>query len=93
MLSEKEVEKIAKLARLGLEKKELKKFQTELSSILGYIEKIAKLDVSQVEPTSHPLALSNVKRKDEALEKKNEDLLALAPETKDGYLKVRSILK
>ena len=93
MLPEKEVEKIAKLARLGLEKKELKKFQTELSSILDYIEKIEKLDVSQVKPTSHPLELENIKRQDESLVSRSKNLLDLAPETKDGYLKVKSILK
>jgi aspartyl-tRNA(Asn)/glutamyl-tRNA(Gln) amidotransferase subunit C len=93
MLPEKEVAKIAKLARLGLEKKELKKFQTELSSILDYIEKIEKLDVAQIKPTSHPLELENIKRKDESLVSKSKNLLDLAPETKEGYLKVRSILK
>jgi len=93
MLKESEVEKIAKLARLGLEKNELKKFQTELSSILGYIEKIDKLDVTQVKPTSHPLALENIKRKDEGLVFKNKNLLDLAPAVEKGYLKVRSILK
>lgn len=96
MISKKDVEHIAKLARLGLTLKEVKKFRVELSSILAYIEKLKEIDVSKVEPTSHPQALQNCVRKDEGSEKQKKQsvkLLELAPKTKDGYIKVRSILK
>ncbi len=92
MISKEEVQHIAKLARLGLTSKEEGKFQKELSSILDYIEKLQKIDVSNTEPTSHPFFLKNVLRPDEP-ESQKQDLLALAPETKDGYLKVKSILR
>lgn len=94
MLSKEEVEHIAKLARLGLSKKEIAKFQKELSSILDYIEKLKEVDVSGVEPTSHSVLVENVMRKDRpARPKAARKLMELAPETKDGYLKVKSILK
>jgi len=96
MISEKDVKHIAKLARLGLVPTEIKKFQKELSSILNYFEKLKEVDVSKVEPTSHSIKIENVTRKDmenEKLKMKNEKLLKLAPETKEGYLKVKSILK
>ena len=96
MISKDEVQHIAKLARLGLAEKEVEKFQKELSSILDYFEKLKEVDVSGVEPTSHSLPVENVMRKDRETEKlknrKTEKLLELAPETKDGYLKVKSIL-
>lgn len=92
MISPKEVQHIAKLARLGVAKKEEKKFQKDLSSILDYIAKLKKLDVSETPATSHPLSIKNVFRKDEA-EKKTKNLAGLAPETEDNYIKVRSILK
>lgn len=92
MISKKEVQHIAKLARLGLTEKEERKFQKELSSILDYIAKLKKVDISGVEATSHPLSLKNITREDEA-EKKKQKLVELAPETKDGYIKVKSILK
>ena len=91
MISKKEVQHIAKLARLGLSPKEEKKFQKELSSILGYVEKLKKVNVVGVEATSHPLQVVNVMRSDEARTKKQK-LLELAPETKDGYIKVKPIL-
>jgi len=92
MISQKEVQHIAKLARLGLSQTEEKKFQQELSSILAYVEKLKKVKVAKVEPTSHPLRVANVTRKDEAKSRKQK-LLDLAPTTKDGYIKVKSILK
>ena len=95
MISKKEVQHIAKLARLGLTEKEEGKFQKELSSILDYIAKLKKVDISKTEPTSHPQQLENVVRIDEGQKAKevNKKLRDLAPETKDGYIKVKSILK
>jgi len=96
MLSESEVKHIAKLARLGLTEKEVKKFQKELSQILDYIEKLKEVDINNVESTSHPIRVFNVMREDEPQKREDqlrEKLMALAPETKNGYLKVKSILK
>jgi len=96
MLSQNEVKHIAKLARLGLTEKEVEKFQKELSQILDYIEKLKEVDISNVEPTSHPIKLTNVMREDKESSKlkiQNSKLINLAPETKNGYLKVKSILK
>lgn len=92
MISKKEVQHIAKLARLGLTQKEEEKFSGELSSILDYIEKLKKVDVAKEKATFHPFSVQNVFRKDEASEKKY-DLLSSAPAEKDGYIKVKSILK
>jgi len=96
MISKEEVKHIAKLARLSLSEKEIKKMQKELSFILDYIEKLKEIDVSDVKPTSHSIEMENVWRKDELnleLKTKNKKLLDLSPETKDGYLKVKSILE
>jgi aspartyl-tRNA(Asn)/glutamyl-tRNA(Gln) amidotransferase subunit C len=96
MITRKEVKHIAKLARLGLTEKEIEKFQKELSKILDYIEKLKEVDVSEIEPTGHSIEINNVMREDEINQKiktKSEKLLALAPERKNGYLKVKSILK
>jgi len=96
MISKEEVKHTAKLARLSLSEKEIKKMQKELSFILDYIEKLKEIDVSGVKPTSHSIEMENVWRKDELnleLKTKNKKLLDLSPETKDGYLKVKSILE
>jgi len=93
MITRKEVQHIAKLARLGLTEKEMGKFQKELSKILDYIEKLKKVNVFEVEPTSHSTKIENVMRADKSLKFKvqSSKLMELAPETKNGYLKVKSI--
>ena len=85
MLKKEEVKHIAKLARLGLSEKEIGRYQKELSSILGYVDKLKGLDVSGVEPTSHPLAIENAMRQDEAKPEKRKLI--------NGFLKVKSIFK
>ena len=96
MISKEEVKHIAKLARLGLSEKEIGKYQKELSSILDYIEKLKEVDVSGTEPTSHPLKVENVTRKDggktEARSANSKSLLEMAPDKKEGYVKVKQIL-
>lgn len=85
MISRKEVQHIAKLARLGLTEKEVDKFRKELSGILDYMAKLKEIEVAKVKPTSHPLKVENRTRRDEAKEEKRKILL--------GFLKVKSILK
>lgn len=94
MISKEEVQRVAKLARLGLTEEEVEKFQKELSSILDYIEKLKEVDITGVEPTRHSVLVENATRKDEGKESStgSQKFLALAPETKDGYFKVKSIL-
>lgn len=98
MITKKEVQHIAKLARLGLKEKELEKMKGELSKILDYIEKLKEVNVKNIEPMSHSIKMENVMRKDlpakifrENLGGRAKKLLELAPETKNGYLKVKSI--
>ncbi len=97
MLNKEEVKHIAKLARLGLTESEIEKYQKELSSILDYIEKLKEVDVSEAEPTSHCLLGGSprpeISGEQSGQANKSEKLLKLAPETENGYLKVKSIIK
>lgn len=93
MIPKKEVQKVAKLARLGLTNKEITKYQKDISKILDYIEKLKEVDISGMEPMSHSILVENVVRKDVSQEAKETKLMQLAPEIKGGYLKVKSILK
>ncbi len=102
MINKEEVKHIAKLARLGLTEKEMAKFQKELSSIFDYIGKLKEVDISEVEPMSHSVEIENMMREDypksvenrfqQTTGKQSSKLLKLAPDTKNGYLKVKSIL-
>ncbi len=58
------VKYIAHLARLHLTPDEEEKLGAQVRQILGYVEKLKEVDVSQIEPTAHPIPLVNVTRPD-----------------------------
>ena len=62
------VEYVAHLARIELKPKELEKLSQQLQGILGFIDKLKKLDISNISPTSHILPLNNVLRDDKQKE-------------------------
>ncbi|MFH1837775.1 MAG: Asp-tRNA(Asn)/Glu-tRNA(Gln) amidotransferase subunit GatC [Candidatus Omnitrophota bacterium] len=56
---------IAGLSRLSLQEKELSEFCSQLSEILGYIDKLNEVDTKNTLPTTHVLsAMKNVFRED-----------------------------
>lgn len=68
-LTKDQVLHVAKLARIGLDEKQIQKFQKELSSILDYVEMLNEVDTKGIEPTSQVTGLTNVGREDEVLKK------------------------
>ena len=88
-ISRKEVVYVARLARLALTEEELDRFAGQLDAILEAVGKVAELDLSGVEPTLHPLALSNVWAEDEPRPCLSvEEALANAPAPEDGAFRV-----
>jgi len=59
-----DVKYVAHLARLELTSEEEQRIGAQLGEVLGYIEKLKELDVSQVEPMAHAVPLVNVMRND-----------------------------
>ncbi len=93
-LSPEQVLHIARLARVGLTPEEVDRFATQLSGILDHFEALSAVDTEGVEPTAHPLPLANVMRSDEVTPSLPRDaVLANAPETEDGLLRVRAVLE
>jgi aspartyl-tRNA(Asn)/glutamyl-tRNA(Gln) amidotransferase subunit C len=82
---------VARLARLRLTEDELERMPGELSKILEHVEKMGELDLDEVEPTSHVVALQNVLREDEPRPcLTHEQALAGAPDVADGGFRVPS---
>lgn len=95
MISKEEVEKIAKLARLGLSEEEIKKMEKDLSSILDYFEKLKEVDISGVEAGSYSLFFDTAGKDCREIEKNSgvaEKIMKQAPDYKNGYFKVKAIL-
>ena len=91
-LSEKDVQYVARLARLELSEEEVQRFSRQLSSILEYVEQLNVLDVKDVEPLAHVLDLKNVFREDEAKPSlPQKEILSNGPETMAGHFRVPKI--
>ncbi|MFA5934237.1 MAG: Asp-tRNA(Asn)/Glu-tRNA(Gln) amidotransferase subunit GatC [Candidatus Paceibacterota bacterium] len=88
-----DVKKLADLARIEITDAEQQEFLDNLTSILSYVKQIESVDTSELDDAEYPLR--NVMREDAfpyESEKYTEKLLGEAPDTYDGYLKVKKIL-
>jgi aspartyl-tRNA(Asn)/glutamyl-tRNA(Gln) amidotransferase subunit C len=91
MIDREQVLHVARLARLELSEPEVERMATELSGILEHVDRITALDLDDVEPTAHVVALSNVLRPDEPVPSlPRERALEQAPDPADGAFRVPS---
>jgi aspartyl-tRNA(Asn)/glutamyl-tRNA(Gln) amidotransferase subunit C len=83
---------VARLARLEIPEDEIERVQSELGAILDAVSKVSELDLSGVEPTSHPLDVVNVWAEDEPRPSlPREEALANAPDPEDGHFRVPAV--
>jgi aspartyl-tRNA(Asn)/glutamyl-tRNA(Gln) amidotransferase subunit C len=87
------ISKIAKLANLIIDEKDLDKFEKDFSSILAYVDKLEEVDVSGIEETANLSCVENVLRDDIEERKETKELLDLMPEKKDNYLQVNEVFE
>ncbi len=95
-LSKKEIQHIADLARLELTEAELKKYGSQLSDILSYIDQLKEVDTTDVEPTAQITGLENALRQDEKEDwdkREIEEALKQTPELKNRQIKVKRVLE
>jgi aspartyl-tRNA(Asn)/glutamyl-tRNA(Gln) amidotransferase subunit C len=91
MIDRDQVLHVAKLARLKFSEEEIERLAPELSEILEHVERMDRVDLEGVEPTSHVVELQNVLREDvprDSLPK--ERALEQAPDAADGGFRVPS---
>lgn len=87
-----EVRHVAELAKLALTDDEVEEYTQQLSAILDYADLLRDVDTSDVPPTPYVLPLQNVMRSDEpASSLTNEEALANAPDSDDGFFRVRAV--
>ncbi len=94
MITPKDVKYIADLSRIYLADDEAERLTKNLEGILHYIEKLNKLDVSNVQPTSHVLPIKNVFREDTVISSLPQDkALSVAVEKQNGSFKVPKVIE
>ncbi|HMK91445.1 MAG TPA: Asp-tRNA(Asn)/Glu-tRNA(Gln) amidotransferase subunit GatC [Thermoleophilia bacterium] len=89
MISEDDVRHVARLARLYLEPGEAGRMTAELAKILDHIAKIGELELDDVTPTAHVLAVTDVVRPDKPRPGlTRDDALRNAPAVTDDCFRV-----
>ncbi len=92
-LTRDDVAHVAALARLELTDEELDLFTGQLAEVLDHAADVAALDLSDVAPTAHAMAVTNVLRPDEVRPVLDRDeVLAAAPSVEDHRFRVPRIL-
>jgi aspartyl-tRNA(Asn)/glutamyl-tRNA(Gln) amidotransferase subunit C len=93
-LSRKDVEHLARLARLAVTDEELDLFAGQLDVVLAAVARVGEAAVADVPPTSHVVPLTNVFRADEVTPSLPRDVvLAGAPAAEDDRFRVPRILQ
>ena len=92
-ISNEEVKKVAKLARLELNENQIQNHAQQLEKILDYIKQLEKINTDNVPCTTRAIEVVNVLRKDEQKNYENpEELLDLAPSRENNFFKVPRII-
>lgn len=93
MISKKDVEHVALLARLELNEEQKESYTKQLNDILEYANALQKVDTENVPPTAHVLPIKNVFREDKVGNHlPNEKTIAIAPDSEGNFIKVPKIL-
>lgn len=89
-----DISHVARLARLDLSADDLEIYRSQLGVILEHAARVQAIDTAGVEPTAHPLDMTNTFRPDEVRPSLDRDeVLAQAPEARDGYFVVPPALE
>jgi aspartyl-tRNA(Asn)/glutamyl-tRNA(Gln) amidotransferase subunit C len=89
-----QVEKIAHLARLGIDADGVPEYAHNLSAILAFVEQLNRVDTTDVEPLAHPLEATQRLRPDVVTEpNEREKFLRNAPLTEDGLYLVPRVVE
>ncbi len=93
-LEKADVEKIAHLARLAIDEKDVPEYAKNLSSILDLVEQMNSVDTDDVSPMAHPLDATQRLRTDEVTETNQRDhFQQIAPNVEDGLYLVPKVIE
>ena len=92
-VSKKDVEHVAKLARLEFNEMEKDSLISDLNKVLGYMEKLNELDTENEDIIVNPYSIENKFREDQVqLSMKVEDVINNAPQSLEGYIVVPKVI-
>lgn len=93
-LEKADVEKIAHLARLAIDEKDVPEYARNLSNILDLVEQMSSVNTDEVTPMAHPLDATQRLRADEVTESNQRDhFQQIAPNVEDGLYLVPKVIE
>ncbi len=93
-LGKEDIEKIAHLARLGINDADVPGYVRNLSDILDLVEQMSAVETNGVTPMAHPLDARQRLRADEVTEiNQREQLQANAPQVEAGLFLVPQVIE
>ena len=88
------VKRIGRLARIRIEADEVEKYQTELNTILGFVEQLGEVDVAGVEPMTSVTPMTLRRREDKVTDGGYaEQIVANAPLSEDNFFMVPKVIE
>lgn len=97
MISRKDVQHVARLARLELTEAEEARFELELAAILDFVAKLNEADTAGVEPLTGGTELASVMREDSGVSELHHaspiELVEAAPKTREGWVEVKAVFE
>jgi aspartyl-tRNA(Asn)/glutamyl-tRNA(Gln) amidotransferase subunit C len=88
------VKRVAHLARIAVSDEDAERMTGELNAILGFVEQLNEVDVSQVEPMTSVTPMVMKKRQDVVTEgSRAGDIVANAPATDENFFLVPKVVE
>lgn len=88
------VKRVAKLSRIAVSDAQAEKMQGELNTILGFVDQLNEVDVSNVEPMTSVVETQMKKRQDTVNDgEKADDIIANAPASEDQFFMVPKVVE
>ena len=86
--------RVAKLARIKVDPAELPSLASEFNAIVGFIEQLSELDVSDVEPMTSVTPQRLKARVDEVTDGNQQSkVLSNAPDAREGFFAVPKVVE
>ena len=93
-LTRETVANVAGLAHIEMDDTALDTYAPQLSNIMDWIEQLGEVDTSHVSPVASATDMTLKMRRDAVTDgQRRDDILANAPESKEGYFVVQKIIE
>lgn len=93
-ISREDIEKVAVLARIQVDDKQVSALENDLGNILDLVDQLSSADTDAIEPLAHPLDAVQRLRPDEVTETNQRAAFqAIAPATENGLYLVPRVIE